>query len=71
MGVAEIIRLLLGLGLITAGIRALMRGHTWASPEGESEREYKGASAILLALIWIFLGMLLLGVFGNQWQLIL
>ncbi len=71
MSVAEIVRVVFGLVLICAGIRDLMRGRTWASREGESEREYKGASAIVLALIWILLGMLLLGVFGNQWQLIL
>ena len=46
----------LGFALVVSGVLAIARQQTNASPEGEDERPYEGASAVTLGAIWIILG---------------
>ncbi len=46
----------LGAAFILAGFVAIARQHTRASAEGEDERPYRGASAVMLGAAWILLG---------------
>jgi hypothetical protein len=46
----------LGAALILAGFVAIGRQQASASAEGEDERPYRGASAVMLGAVWILLG---------------
>ena len=46
----------LGAALIVAGVVAIARQKTKASPEGEDERPYEGAAAVVLGALWVVIG---------------
>ena len=62
MTVTTVIGVMLGVALIVSGAAAIVRGETWASPEGEAERPYEGISAVMLGVLWILLGASVLAV---------
>ena len=62
MTLTTVIGVMLGVGLIVSGAAAIIRGETWASPEGEAERPYEGISAVMLGVVWILLGASVLAV---------
>ena len=46
----------LGAALGVSGVVAMARQRTMASPDGEDEQRYGGASAVVLGAIWVVLG---------------
>ncbi len=46
----------MGAALIVAGVVAIARQKTKASPEGEDERPYEGGAAVMLGALWIVIG---------------
>ena len=46
----------LGAALSVSGVVAMLRQRTKASPDGEDEQSYGGASAVVLGAAWVVLG---------------